>query len=247
MDSAARLGELRSMNDALATALPLVGDPLSGGLPAAFGDPRRFGAAKIRLILAGETLFAEQSIEKVSLREIAKAAGNGNNNAVQYHFGGKEGLIQAIFAYRVWQMDAKRRAGMEALRAEEREGDLAALLELLFLPHLDLTNATGQHTYAGFISKYLLLNRPIGLPHAMDSLTETTVTIRQITSRIEQRLAHLPADLVVNRIATATLMFVSMLVRSDYDGVSTQGGPAFHARIRDCLNMAAAALQAPES
>jgi AcrR family transcriptional regulator len=36
---------------------------------------------------------------------------------VQYHFGDKDGLVQAIFAYRVWQMDEPRQKGLNALEA----------------------------------------------------------------------------------------------------------------------------------
>jgi AcrR family transcriptional regulator len=233
------------MSEAATIGVPLVGDPLSPGLPPAFERPQVLGATKVRLILAAEALFSEQSIESVSLREIARAAGNGNNNAVQYHFGGKKGLVQAIFAYRVWQMDKARREGLERLRSIARDVDIQDLLELLFLPLLDLTDATGRHTYASFIVKYLLLSRPAGLPHAMDSLTESTAALRQINSRIERQLAHLPADLVSDRIATASLMFNAMLVRSDNDGVTKTGGAKLRQRVDDCLEMAAAALLAP--
>lgn len=85
------------MNDAPQSSFPLVGDALSDGLPPAFVNPEEFDETKIRLILVGEALFAERSIESVSLREIAVGAGNRNNNAVQYHFGDKDGLVQAIF------------------------------------------------------------------------------------------------------------------------------------------------------
>jgi TetR/AcrR family transcriptional regulator, regulator of cefoperazone and chloramphenicol sensitivity len=181
----------------------------------------------------------------VSLREIARVAGNGNNNAVQYHFGGKSGLVQAIFAYRVWQMDETRRVGLERLNAIGRSTDIPSLLELLYLPLLELINDAGRHTYAGFIVKYLVLSRPAGLPHPMDSLSETTVALRQITSAIETQLAHLPADLAINRIATTSLMFNTMLVRSDNDGVTEQGGAPLQRRVTDCLEMVAAALRAP--
>lgn len=233
------------MSEAPTIGLPLVGDPLSPGLKPAFERPQNLGATKVRLILAAESLFSEQSIENVSLREIARAAGNGNNNAVQYHFGSKQGLVQAIFAYRVWQMDETRREGLEALGARSRDADIKALLGLLFLPLLDLTDDTGRHTYASFIVKYLLLSRPTGLPHAIDSLTESTAALRQINSRIERLLAHLSADLVNSRIATASLMFNTMLVRSDNDGVTKAGGAQLRQRIDDCLEMIAAALLAP--
>jgi AcrR family transcriptional regulator len=233
------------MSETAPMRLPLVGDPRSAGLPPAFRGPQNFDETKVRLILAGESLFAEQSIENVSLREIARAANNGNNNAVQYHFGGKEGLIQAIFAYRVWQMDKVRREGLARLESTGRDIDIQDLLDLLFLPLLDLADATGRHNYASVIVKYLLLSRPTGVPHAMDSLTESTAALREINSRIEGELAHLPADLVYNRITTASIMFNTMLVRSDNDGVTEAGGEQLRQRVGDCLEMIAAALLAP--
>jgi AcrR family transcriptional regulator len=245
MDIGAPMLERRRMIEANAAEIPLVGDALSVGLPPTVAAPEQLDAAKVRLIIAAETLFAEDSIEGVSLREIAIAAENGNNNAVQYHFGGKEGLMQAIFAYRVWQMDEKRRTGWEALLASGCTIDFRALLELLCLPLLDLKNDAGRHSYASFISKYMLYNRPTGLPHAMDSRTESTAMLRRLNSEIEARLAHLPSTLVISRIALSYLMFVNMLVRSDNDGVSVRGGIAFEQRIEDCLTMAAAALSAP--
>jgi AcrR family transcriptional regulator len=235
------------MDEPLTKGVALVGDPFAAGLPTTASAPDSFDRTKVRLILAAETLFAEQSIENVSLREIARAADNGNNYAVQYHFGGKDGLIQAIFAYRVWQMDEQRRVGLDKLLSLNGEPDLRALLELLFLPLLALTNDSGRHTYAGFVVKYLLLSRPTGLPHAMDSLTETTVALRQIVAAVEARLSHLPEDLVANRIMTASLMFNAMLVRSDNDGWSEKGGMRFRERVTDCLEMIAGALRAPVS
>ena len=43
-----------------------------------------------------ETLFARTGIDAVSLNEINKVAGQRNTSAIHYHFGNKEGLIQAI-------------------------------------------------------------------------------------------------------------------------------------------------------
>ena len=48
----------------------------------------------------------------VSLRQIGAAAGNGNNSAVQYHFGTKDRLVQAVFEYRLPRLRERRdRAG----------------------------------------------------------------------------------------------------------------------------------------
>ena len=57
-------------------------------------------SAKTRLSLieaAGE-LFAEKGIPAVTTREIARKAG-AVQNAITYHFGGIDGLVQAVWAY----------------------------------------------------------------------------------------------------------------------------------------------------
>jgi AcrR family transcriptional regulator len=41
-------------------------------------------------------LFATRGLDNVSLREIGTAAGQGNNAAVQYYFGDRDGLLKAI-------------------------------------------------------------------------------------------------------------------------------------------------------
>ena len=45
---------------------------------------------------AAEQLFAQQGVDRVSLREIAIAAGQRNVSAATYHFGSKRELIEAI-------------------------------------------------------------------------------------------------------------------------------------------------------
>ena len=42
-------------------------------------------------------LFAQQGVEAVSLRTINTEAGSKNKSAVQYHFGSKLGILEAIF------------------------------------------------------------------------------------------------------------------------------------------------------
>jgi AcrR family transcriptional regulator len=56
-----------------------------------------------KLIAVAEGLFAERGIEGVSLSEINRAAEQGNNSALHYHFGSKDGLIAAI-----WEKHAER-------------------------------------------------------------------------------------------------------------------------------------------
>ena len=51
--------------------------------------------AKEKLLAAGTRLFAEKGFAGVSIRELATAAGV-NSALISYHFGGKEGLYEAV-------------------------------------------------------------------------------------------------------------------------------------------------------
>ena len=52
--------------------------------------------ARLAIVRAAEQLFASEGVERPSLREIARTAGQGNTNAAQYHFGDRDGLLLAV-------------------------------------------------------------------------------------------------------------------------------------------------------
>lgn len=56
----------------------------------------RSGVTRAKLITVAERLFADRGIQAVSLNEINKVAEQRHGSACQYHFGNKDGLIQAI-------------------------------------------------------------------------------------------------------------------------------------------------------
>ncbi|GHG22731.1 TetR/AcrR family transcriptional regulator [Streptomyces zaomyceticus] len=53
-----------------------------------------------RLIRAAEELFAAQGVHGAQLRDIVARAGQANPSAVQYHFGSRAGLVDAVMAGR---------------------------------------------------------------------------------------------------------------------------------------------------
>lgn len=102
------------------------------------------------MISVAERLIAERGIDAVSLREIGAAAGQRNNSAAQYHFGTKEGLVAAIYEYRMRGMNELR---LQQLAATEPTGDTAelrALVDILVTPILDAIEP-GETWYARFL------------------------------------------------------------------------------------------------
>lgn len=53
-----------------------------------------------RLIRAAEEIFAAQGTDGAQLRDIVRLAGQSNPSAVQYHFGSRAGLLDAVMAGR---------------------------------------------------------------------------------------------------------------------------------------------------
>jgi AcrR family transcriptional regulator len=89
---------------------------------------------KTRILDAAETLFVSGGFESMSMRQITGAAGV-NLAAVNYHFGSKDALIQAVLARRLDPLNAQRLVMLDAF-----EGALADrmtcehVLVAMFLP-----------------------------------------------------------------------------------------------------------------
>lgn len=74
-----------------------------------------------RIIEAAEALFAERGFETVSLRDITGAAG-ANVAAVNYHFGSKEKLIDAVVERHVTPINKERLRLLDEAEARHGEG-----------------------------------------------------------------------------------------------------------------------------
>ena len=70
-----------------------------------------------RILSSAETLFAERGFETVSLRDITGAA-DANVAAVNYHFGSKERLIDAVIERHVVPINGERLELLERLAAK---------------------------------------------------------------------------------------------------------------------------------
>ncbi|WP_286274760.1 TetR/AcrR family transcriptional regulator [Mycobacterium antarcticum] len=99
----------------------------------------RGSRSKDALLDAAERLIAERGFE-VPLRDIAQAAGQRNNSAVNYHFHSRQDLLDAVVARRLLPMERERERMLGDLDAGEAfdAGDVHALMRVLVLPLLRL-------------------------------------------------------------------------------------------------------------
>jgi AcrR family transcriptional regulator len=70
-----------------------------------------------RILDAAESLFVEHGFDATTLRMITAEA-HANLAAVNYHFGSKEALIEAVFRRRLTWLNEQRIAALDALEAE---------------------------------------------------------------------------------------------------------------------------------
>jgi AcrR family transcriptional regulator len=93
---------------------------------------------------ASEKLFANQGFDATSLRQITTAAGV-NLAAVNYHFGTKEALVDAVIARRIEPMNRERLALLDRHEAEadEQGPELEKIVEAFIAPPLRMQHAGG--------------------------------------------------------------------------------------------------------
>ncbi|WP_213016730.1 TetR/AcrR family transcriptional regulator [Mycobacterium vicinigordonae] len=140
-------------------------------------------ATALQLLVAAERLFAEHGLAGVSLRQISMEAGSSNNSAIRYHFGSKDELLRAIFAYRLGDLTQRR----ALLKARANPDDLRAQLEAHILPLLELAESPDS-SYVSFVEQLQRAGAVEVFVHqenAMKSQDEFGSVLRRL-------LAHLP-------------------------------------------------------
>ena len=85
----------------------------------AAGTGSRSQATRDRILDAAEILFAERGFHGVSIRDVTGAA-EVDVALVAYHFGNKQGLLEAVFMRRADDLNDERLARLDAVLAASR-------------------------------------------------------------------------------------------------------------------------------
>jgi len=92
---------------------------------------------RTRILDVAEELFMQHGFEGTSMRVLTAKAGV-NLAAVNYHFGSKDALVEAVFRRRLDPMNAARIAELDKLEAEHRPPTPEAIIRAFILPGLKL-------------------------------------------------------------------------------------------------------------
>lgn len=142
-----------------------------------------------QLIDAAEALFADKGIDNVSLVDISRAALQKNRNALQYHFGDKEGLINAVLDKHSEGIAEERHQRLDEL---ERAATftLRDVVEVLVVPlAAKLADEEGM-AYLKINSQLMASDHYAGLRLQRASQIPEARRLEQVTARKMPRLAR---------------------------------------------------------
>lgn len=118
---------------------------------------------KSRILDVAEKLFGEQGLDRVSVRDITDAA-DVSLAAVNYHFGSKEELIEAVFQRRIAPLNAARLAALDDVEreAQPEPPTVEQVLEAFVRPALACCQAPseGGAAFAKLLGRCLAETRP---------------------------------------------------------------------------------------
>lgn len=199
-------------------------------------------ASKRRLIAAGERLMGLNGIETTPLHEIAAEAGQANRYAVQYHFGDRRGLTDAIFEIRRRAMSMRRRALLNTALANGMSENIGALLEVVFIPTGEQVDERGEHSYARFLLQFL--SRIDFDPQSDDPFTTSTDLKRLAIAHIASIL-RLPEPLIAWRYYQQNFAMLAALGSRDNRNFRSHRPMSLETVVSETIMMISQAMQAP--
>ena len=181
-------------------------------------EPARTDPAKHELMVAAERAYTEHG-PAVSLRDIAQAAGHRNNSAVNYHFGSRRGLEEAIVVTRAQGMEAYRTEHFADLLDAE-DTPLRDLVRAMVEPVLVVPGLQGSTHYARFVE--VVRARPALERHLTDPATWPTGLALGL--RIGRQLTHL--DRAARRRRMDAVATVLVALAADAERARASGADA---------------------
>jgi AcrR family transcriptional regulator len=153
---------------------------------------------RTRILDAAEELFMQHGFEGTSMR-LLTAKASVNLAAVNYHFGSKHALIEAVFRRRLDPMNTARIAELDKLEAEQRAPSPEAIIRAFITPGLRLMEdgKTGGRNFTRLLGRTYtepnkLLRQLIGQMYAP--------TMQRYKAALERALPQMPREELVWRM-----------------------------------------------
>lgn len=119
---------------------------------------------RTNILNAAEKFFAEQGFHATSLRQITEAAG-ANVASVNYHFGGKEKLLDAVLKRRLEPLNTIRFDRLKAVREEAAKSGVPLSVREIYRAFLEPTMGAMSTAGGGYLA--LIMGRVFTEAHGV--------------------------------------------------------------------------------
>lgn len=152
----------------------------------------RSAATRRKFIGAAQKLYAERGIDAVSLNQITTAAGQKNRNALQYHFGNRDGLIQAILDSHADRVAQLRQDYMDEIERENYTAPEAAARALVVPVDQYISESPEAVYYVKILSQLAATDNSVTNPNASSKLNFRSVP--RLAELMNEAMGHLSAE-----------------------------------------------------
>lgn len=196
------------------------------------------------IVRTADRMFTESGVEEVSMRAVAAESGQRNISAIQYHFGGREGLFDAVFHRRSMGLSERRGEYLAQIDGAGRGEDVRALIEAAVLPLAEhVRDASVGSDYARFAAR---MTRGVDFATCGPDLVGEASY--EILVRLTRVLASLSAEDAALRVGMVMNMMVAVLAayeeRCERDATARASG-YFETMTSHLIDMLAGAMEAP--
>ncbi|MGD0241797.1 MAG: TetR/AcrR family transcriptional regulator [Streptosporangiaceae bacterium] len=163
---------------------------------------------KQAILDAAAVLMDERGVDNVTTQDINQASGHRNRSAVQYHFGTRDAVIQAVMARSMEPIDAERNMLLDYLEGTGTRLTPRAALEVVVSPLARQLHHPEGRRYLRLSAQ--LINHPRFVRDSGDAIMVNT-SISRCVRYILPVLAHLPPSVAAERTSLATGFVVRAL------------------------------------
>ncbi|MEU5259496.1 TetR family transcriptional regulator [Amycolatopsis sp. NPDC021455] len=181
----------------------------------------RAQATRERILAVAERLYAEHGVLAVSNRQIGEAAGQGNNNAVGYHFGTRTDLVRAIVREHAGPIERLRRRRLDGVGGDAPLRDWVGCLVHPTSEHLA---GLGRPTWFARFAAQVMTEPSLRAVIAEETLTSPSLA--RTLDGLYRCLPGLPAEVRAERDDITRLLLMHTMAereRAIAEGAGTAG------------------------
>ena len=208
--------------------------------------PPDASATREKLLDAATRAFAEHGVERASLLDITRQAGQRNRAALHYHFGSRVGVLVGVLERHAGFL--ARREGELLEKALVGPGDeLAPVVEAIVRPAVELAESGWRGRCCLLIIAQLAEEDPRDLAPEVAAVLERTGG-HAVYAELAERMPSMPEDVRLERLALITeFVLRSVADRARLLDRRRKGRPQLgeEAFVRNLVAMVSAAVAAP--